>query len=52
MKNKMLKFVDLKQESPLKRDTKKRQQDFNEIYDEFINAKAKETKIWIKGEAM
>ena len=42
MKNKMLKFVDLKQESPLKRDTKKRQQDFNEIYDEFINAKAKE----------
>ncbi len=42
MKNKMLKFVDLKQESPLKRDTEKRQQDFNEIYDEFINAKAKE----------
>ena len=25
-----------------KRYTKKRQQDFNEIYDEFINAKAKE----------
>ncbi len=42
MNNKMLKFVDLKQETPLKRDTKKRRQDFNEIYDEFINAKAKE----------
>ena len=38
----MLKFVDLKQESPVKRDTKKRRQDFNEIYAEFINAKAKE----------
>ena len=42
MNNKMLKFVDLKKETPLKRDTKKRQQDFNEIYDEFINEKAKE----------
>ena len=42
MKNKMLKFVDLKKETPPKRDTKKRRQDFNEIYDEFINAKAKE----------
>ena len=38
----MLKFVDLKQENPLKRETKKRRQDFNEIYDEFINSKAKE----------
>ena len=38
----MLKFVDLKKETPLKRETKKRNQDFNEIYDEFINAKAKE----------
>ena len=42
MNNKMLKFVDLKKETPLKRDTKKRSRDFNEIYDEFINAKAKE----------
>ncbi len=42
MNYKMLKFVDLKQESPVKRDTKKRKQDFNEIYAEFINAKAKE----------
>ncbi len=42
MKEKMLKFVDLKQETPLKRETNKRREDFNEIYDEFINAKAKE----------
>jgi len=42
MNNKMLKFVDLKKETPLKRDDKKRLQDFNEIYNEFINAKAKE----------
>jgi len=42
MNNKMLKFVNLNKETPLKRDTKKRSQDFNEIYDEFINAKAKE----------
>ncbi len=42
MNNKMLKFVDLKKEMPLKRDTSKRRQDFNEIYGEFINAKAKE----------
>jgi len=42
MKNKMLKFVDLKKETPLKRDIKKRSQDFDEIYDEFISAKAKE----------
>ena len=32
----------MKKETPLKRETKKRNQDFNEIYDEFINAKAKE----------
>ncbi len=42
MKNKMLKFVDLKKETPLKRDTLKRQKDFNEIYGEYINVKAKE----------
>ena len=42
MNNKMLKFVDLNKETPLKRDTKKRSKDFNEIYDEFISAKAKE----------
>jgi len=42
MKNKMLKFVDLEKETPFKRDTKKRRQDFDEIYNEFINSKAKE----------
>ena len=38
----MLQFVDLKQETPEKRDTLKRKGDFNEIYNEFITDKAKE----------
>jgi len=38
----MLKFVDLKKETPQKRDTKMRSEDFKEIYDEYINTKAKE----------
>ena len=42
MKKEMLKFVDLKQETPQKREINKRKKDFNEIYDEFINVKAKE----------
>ena len=42
MTKKMLQFVDLKKENPPKRDVKKRSQDFNEIYNEFINNKAKE----------
>jgi glutamate synthase (NADPH/NADH) small chain len=42
MKNKMLQFVDLKQETPVKRSTPKRKSDFNEIYNEFITDKAKE----------
>ncbi len=42
MTKKMLQFVDLKKETPPKRDTKKRSQDFKEIYNEFINVKAKE----------
>ena len=42
MTKKMLKFVDLKQETPVKRDTSKRKGDFNEIYNEFITDKAKE----------
>ena len=36
MTKKMLKFVNLKQETPFKRSTSKRTGDFNEIYDEFI----------------
>ncbi len=42
MTKKLLQFVDLKKETPLKRDTAKRKGDFNEIYDEFISTKAKE----------
>ncbi len=42
MKNEMLKFVDLKQQTPVKRETNKRKKDFHEIYKEFINDKAKE----------
>ena len=42
MKNKMLKFTDIKQETPVKRNTSKRKTDFNEIYKEFITDKAKE----------
>ena len=38
----MLQFVDLKQETPIKRDTNKRKQDFEEIYNQFINEKAKD----------
>ena len=42
MKKKMLKFVDLNQETPVKRSTIKRKNDFNEIYNEFVTEKAKE----------
>ena len=42
MKKKMLRFVDLKQESPVKRGITNRKSDFNEIYDEYITEKAKE----------
>ena len=42
MKKKMLQFVDLKQETPVKRSTAKRKGDFNEIYNEFITEKAGE----------
>ncbi len=42
MKKKMLQFVGIKQETPVKRSTSKRKDDFNEIYNEFITEKAKE----------
>ena len=42
MKNEMLQFVDLNQETPQKRETNKRKKDFNEIYDKYISEKAKE----------
>ncbi len=38
----MLKFINLEKETPLKRDIKKRNEDFKEIYDDFINSKATE----------
>ena len=38
----MLQFVDIKQETPIKRGTAQRKSDFNEIYNEFITDKAKE----------
>jgi glutamate synthase (NADPH/NADH) small chain len=42
MPEKMLKFVKIGQQDPPKRDTSLRKEDFNEIYSEFINEKAKE----------
>tara|TARA_B110000967_G_C18839695_1_gene538671 strand:+ start:48 stop:1481 length:1434 start_codon:yes stop_codon:yes gene_type:complete len=38
----LLQFVNLKQETPFKRNTSKRKDDFKEIYNEFITDKAKE----------
>jgi glutamate synthase (NADPH/NADH) small chain len=42
MKKKMLQFVDVKQETPEKRNTVKRKGDFNEIYKDYITNKATE----------
>ena len=42
MKKKMLKFVDVGQETPEKRNTNIRKDDFNEIYKDFITNKATE----------
>jgi len=42
MSDKMLKFVKIGQQSPPKRDVDRRKEDFNEIYKDFINEKAKE----------
>ena len=38
----MLKFVNVDQETPIKRNTDGRKKDFNEIYDQYITDKAKE----------
>ena len=40
MPEKMLKFVELNQQTPNKRGVDSRIDDFNEIYDQFINQKA------------
>ena len=42
MTDKMLKFVKLDKQNPTKRAISERKEDFNEIYKEFINEKAKE----------
>ena len=42
MTEKMLKFVNIGQQNPPKRDTDNRKEDFNEIYKEFIHGKAQE----------
>ena len=42
MKKNMLQFVELNQETPIKRGTNKRKGDFNEIYNEYITEKASE----------
>ena len=42
MSKKMLQFINLNQQNPQKRKTGKRKEDFNEIYNEFINEKAKD----------
>ena len=42
MTKKMLQFINLSKQTPKKRDTFKRKDDFHEIYNEYINEKAKE----------
>ena len=42
MTDKMLKFVNIGQQNPPKRDVENRKDDFNEIYDDFITKKAEE----------
>ncbi len=42
MPDKMLKFIKIGQQTPPKREVLKRKDDFNEIYKDFINEKAKE----------
>ena len=42
MSNKMLKFVDIDQQTPIKREISQRKEDFEEIYQEFITDKARE----------
>ena len=42
MTDKMLKFVKIGQQTPPKRETATRKEDFNEIYDEFVKKKAEE----------
>ena len=45
MKKKMLRFVDVKQETPVKRGTTTRKDDFNEIYNEYITERLKNNLV-------
>ena len=42
MSEKMLKFVNVDMQMPKKRDSESRKEDFKEIYNRFVNEKAKE----------
>ena len=42
MNERMLKFINIDQQSPKKRETGERKEDFNEIYKEYVKEKAKE----------
>ena len=46
MPDKMLKFVKIGQQTPPKREVDTRKKDFNEIYDEYINEKAKDCLLY------
>ena len=48
MSEKMLKFVDLGQQSPPKRQIKDRKEDFNEIYKEFISLRQKSSLVDVR----
>ena len=41
MNERMLKFINIDQQSPKKRETGERKEDFNEIYKEYVKEKAK-----------
>ena len=41
MNERMLKFINIDQQSPKKRETGERKGDFNEIYKEYVKEKAK-----------
>ena len=45
MSEKMLKFVEIGQQNPPKRDKNSRKEDFNEIYSEFIKEKQMNNQV-------
>ena len=45
MTDKMLKFVKIGQQTPPKREVERRKDDFNEIYDDFIKQKQKNSQV-------